>query len=194
MPILYYNDSWMLYNCFLALLPVGFGFLFILFKNPLLKILSGILWVLFLPNTIYIFTDLVHFLNQWSITHPLLSILLLLQYIILVIVGIVTFFIALFPFEKMVLTKKKFKQEKAVFLIVFNFFIAFGMVLGRVERINSWDVFIHPLKVLNSAFTVFTSLDLLTVMILFGLFCNFLYFLFRKKFLSYITVYFNILD
>jgi uncharacterized membrane protein len=194
MPIFYYNDSWMIYNCFLALLPVGFGFLFILIKNPIIKTFFGVLWLLFLPNTIYIFTDLEHLIEQWPLMPLLYRIPLLLQYIILVTVGIGTFFVALYPFEKLVLMKKRYKQKKYVLLIVFNFFIAFGMVLGRVERINSWQVFTDPMRVIDSAITVLTSLDLLIVLILFGLFCNFLYFLFRRRFLSYMNNFSNILD
>jgi uncharacterized membrane protein len=67
-------------------------------------------------------------------------------------------------------------------------------VLGRVERINSWQVFTDPMRVIDSAITVLTSLDLLIVLILFGLFCNFLYFLFRRRFLSYMNNFSNILD
>jgi uncharacterized membrane protein len=194
MPILHYNESWMVYNSFLAFLPVGFGFLVLLSKNPIMRIIWGILWLIFLPNTIYVFTDLVHLIEQWTMIQPMLRIFLLLQYVSLVIVGIITFFIGLYPFEKLIFDRKKYKQKKAILLVIFNFFIAFGMVLGRVERINSWQIFTSPLQVVTSAISVFTSLDLILLFTLFGLFCNFLYFLFRSRFLSYMNMHFTILD
>src|SRR5207248_1183184 len=115
----------------------------------------GLLWLLFLPNTIYIFTDLEHLIDQWPLLHPFFRIPLLLQYIFFELVGIVTFVIALIPFEKIILPLKLLKKRKIPVLIIFNFLIAFGMVLGRVERINSWEVFTSPLKVTISAIHVF---------------------------------------
>src|SRR5258708_6715694 len=194
MPIISYNDSWMLYNCFLAFLALGFGYFFVISENRYVKALFGLLWILFLPNTIYIFTDLEHLINQWPLVHSVLRIPLLLQYILLEFVGVVTFAIALIPFEKIILSLKLFRKKKMSVLIIFNFFIAFGMVLGRVERINSWDVFTDPLKVTNSAIHVFFSLNLLGLMILFGVFCNCIYFLMRDRVLYTMKIFSHVLD
>ncbi len=181
MPILTYNAGWMLYNIFLALLALGFGYFFIISKYKFAKYLSGILWLLFLPNTIYIFTDLVHLIDQWAIVDWDIKIVLVLQYLVFQIVGFVTFAFSMYPFEKIILTWKYFRSRKILVLILFNFFIAFGMVLGRVERINSWEVFTDPVKVLRSGLHVFNSLDLFGLMLLFGILCNCFYFLVRKK-------------
>src|SRR5581483_3289366 len=107
----------------------------------------------------------------------------LLHYLIFEIIGIVTFFLAFIPFERILHTIHFFKQKETVAIIFFIFLIAFGMVLGRVERINSWEVITQPQKVIISALDVLLSFDLLGLTILFGLFCNFIYFLFRDKFL-----------
>ena len=191
MPILDYNVDWMLLNCFLALLPLGFGYFFITSKNKAVKVICGILWVLFLPNTIYIFTDLEHIIDQWPLVPSYLRIILLLQYVFLEFVGITTFLIGIFPFEKMLMVERYVKKKITKELILFNFFIAFGMVLGRVERINSWEVFTNPLKVLNSAMHVITTFDLFGLMILFGLLCNFIYFLFRDRVLYSMKSFFH---
>ena len=186
MPVIDYNFSWMIYNSFLALIATGLGFLIFLVNGKFLKIVIGLLWFIFLPNTIYIFTDLEHFIKQWhQVGHAFLP-LLTLQYTVFEAVGIITFLFAFFPFEKIIKITKFFKSHTILSLILFNFLIAFGMVLGRVERINSWDVFANPSAVIISAYHVLSSFDLLGLTILFGFLCNFIYFLFRKHVLAII--------
>ncbi|HWY78937.1 MAG TPA: DUF1361 domain-containing protein [Candidatus Sulfotelmatobacter sp.] len=189
MPIIDYNISWMIYNCFLALLAVVFGFLSFEMKNKIFLVFFVIIWLLFLPNTIYIFTDLEHLIFQWKYVHMPLLLIVILQYIVLEIVGITTFLLAFLPFEKGIKTSTLFKKRKTGVIITFNFLIAFGMVLGRVERINSWEVFTSPIKVIASAMHVLTTLDLIGLTILFGLFCNFIYFLLRDPFLKLVKEY-----
>jgi uncharacterized membrane protein len=183
MPTIFYNDGWMLYNSCLALVAVALGFAIFFLRNRWLKIVTGFFWLLFLPNTIYIFTDLEHLLAQWNTVPLTLHLLLLIQYLLFEIVGFITYLLAFLPFEKIVRSVKELKTRRVPFLIVCNFFIAFGMVLGRVERINSWEVITDPSKVAQSAMNVLSSLDLLSLTILFGLFCNFVYFLFRNRFI-----------
>jgi len=194
MPIILFNDGWMIYNCYLALLAVGFGFTYLQVKGKFMKVFFGILWLLFLPNTIYIFTDLEHLIFQWNVVFLHIRYLLIAQYIVFEIVGIISFLLAVIPFEQIIQKVKVFKNKKLPILIVFNFLVAFGMVLGRVERINSWEVFTSPVKVISSAIHVFSSVDLLGITILFGLFCNFVYFLFRNNFILRTMKLFHVLD
>jgi len=194
MPIITYNESWMLYNCFLAFLALGFGYFFITSKNTIVKYIFGILWLLFLPNTIYIFTDLEHLIDQWQLVSWSMRPLLIGEYLILEFIGLVTFFYALYPFEKIILSWKHFKKHKIAILIIFNFLIAFGMVLGRVERINSWQVFTDPLRVIHSTVHVFHSTSLFSLMLLFGILCNCFYFLFRDRVLRTAKKFSQVLD
>jgi uncharacterized membrane protein len=181
MPIVTYNEGWMLYNCFLAVIAVALGFLALKVKGKYLKIFIGFLWFIFLPNTIYIFTDLEHFITQWIYVRPSVHLLLLLQYAVFEFVGIITFLFAVYPFEKIMEAKHMSRKKQVQLLIIFNFLIAFGMVLGRVERINSWEVFTNFPAVFTSAADVFLSFNLIGLTVLFGLLCNFIYFLFRGR-------------
>jgi uncharacterized membrane protein len=194
MPIIVFNTSWMLYNLFLAFLALGFGYFAIVSTNKMLRIVFGTLWLLFLPNTIYIFTDLEHLIFQWPILSNSLRAAVLVQYILFEIAGIATFLLAFFPFEKFLSSLKYGKQRKIFVIICFNFFIAFGMVLGRVERINSWEVFTAPAKVLHSGLHVFETYQLMALLILFGVLCNCIYFLFRDRVLYSMKTLSKVLD
>jgi uncharacterized membrane protein len=168
-------------NCSVALLSVGFTYLFLRFlhaKSRVVKYIFGFLWLLFLPNIAYLFTDLGHIPAQWNQTVTSSDrMLLLVQYLLLELFAIITFLYSFLPFEKIIDQINAFKKRKVLWLILCNFLVAYGMVLGRFEHINSWILFTNPLKVLQSALNIFASFDLLGLTILFGLLCNFLYFL-----------------
>lgn len=179
MPIILYNAQWMLINIFLALTAVVLAYIFLNVRNRYLKGISGILWLLFLPNTIYIITDMMHILHQWSLVSFGAKIILVFQYAILELVGCVSFILAYRPFEVILQWLRYKKQQKIWITIIFNFIIAFGMVLGRVERVNSWDLIVAFERIANAVISVATTLEFIGLTVLFGLFCNFFYFLFR---------------
>lgn len=179
-------------NCFVALFAVGFTYLFLRVlrvRSRVVKFIFGLLWLLLLPNTAYLFTDLGHIIYQWNNTVSSSGrISLLVQYLLLELFGIITFLFSFLPFEKIIDQVNIFKKRKVIWLILFNFVVAFGLVLGRFEHLNSHVVFTNPLKVLGSAINIFVSFDLLRLTILFGLLCNFIYFLFRGLLLQKIKL------
>ncbi len=185
--ILIFNIDWMLFNIWLAIVPVIFVWLFFAVKNRILKWIFGILWLLYLPNTIYIITDMEHIFTQWPRVDEASRLILVLQYIVLEFVGIVTFFIALCPLETLLTTWKPTKTAATGILITFNMLMGFAMVLGKVERIHSWYVFTQPLHVLRSIEQVLSSGELVILALLLGVFTNCLYFLFRKPLVKMFT-------
>ncbi|MBA3724475.1 MAG: DUF1361 domain-containing protein [Candidatus Levybacteria bacterium] len=179
MPVILFNFSWMSLNILLAVAAVLLAYIFLKSKNKTIKVISGILWLLFLPNTIYLFTDMLHILYQWEQVQGFEKVIIAIQFAVLQVVGFTTFILAFRPFE-VVLKWLKYQEKKKVYaIILFNFLIAFGIVLGRVERINSWDVFSGSERVLQAVINIVTSYELIGLTILFGLFCNFIYFLLR---------------
>ncbi len=169
----------MSYNISLAILAVLLGYFFLQINNKVFKVIIGFFWLLFLPNTIYIFTDLLHIIDQWVEVAGFEKIILFVQYAVLEIIGAVTFILASRPFEVFLQRIRFGKNEKVFLIILFNFLIAFGILLGRVERINSWDVLFAIHKVWEATVNIFTAFELIGLMLLIGLFCNFFYFLFR---------------
>lgn len=181
MDIFTYNVSWMTWNLSLAVLPVLFSFFLFRKVNNVFKATMFVLWFLFLPNTIYVITDLIHLFDDWGYFSTGGKIVLLIQYGIFEIIGLTCFLVAFYPMEKL-FTQWGLKGKQFLFgLIGMHFLMGFAMVLGRVERMNSWYVFTDPLEVFYSAIAVFTSFELLGLTLLLGLFSNFFYFLLRDK-------------
>lgn len=181
MDIFLFNIEWMVFNLYLALLPVLFAWFLFKMPNKFYTIIVGFLWFLYLPNTIYIFTDLHHLVEQWSLVNMYGKVLLLYQYAFLEIVGLWCFLVAFYPMERILKNYGLPKNKRIVMLVGLNFLMGFAMVLGKFERVNSWDAFLNPLFVVTSVWQLFTSHGMLLLAVLFGLFANFFYFLFRDR-------------
>lgn len=174
------NFSWMAYNILLAVIPVLLAQLFFRSKSVFMKIILFVGWLFFVPNTIYIFTDVLHFIDQIKEVGFFGMVILTAQYAGFFIAGFLTFILSMYPVER------KLKLSSSV-IIGINLIIGFGMVIGRVHRLNSWDVIVQTGKVVNTTLETITSPKLFLLAILFGLFANFMYFLSRKKVVKYVS-------
>ena len=181
MELFLFNISWMVFNLYLAALPVVFAWFLFKMPNKFFTFIVGVLWLLYLPNTIYVFTDLHHLIEQWSMVDGGGKLILILQYTILEVVGLTCFLVALYPAEIILSKINSLKSYQTYVLIAINLFFGLLMSLGKFERVNSWDVFIDPQFFISSCFYFLQSFDLIGIGILFGLFANFFYFLLRKK-------------
>ena len=181
MNIFVYNTLWMTFNVFLALIPIVAGVIVLENKNVILKIIFFFILLIFIPNTLYIITDLLHVPKQIYKLDNLQKVILLIQYLLLGILGLLCFVLSVNIFEK-IIAKVKFHKSTINFLIIIlNFAIGFGMVLGRILRVNSWDVFINTEKIIRDSFYVLSSSELIIMAFSFGFLGNIIYFLFRKK-------------
>jgi uncharacterized membrane protein len=172
------NISWMAYNTLLAVIPVFLGWLLYYIKSALFKAVLFIAWLLFVPNTIYLFTDIIHLNNDLRLVGFWGGLLVIAQYFLLLAAGFLTFIVSLYPVEKLLRVPS--------YIIGLNFLIGFGMVLGRVYRFNSWDVIWGLEDIILTMGNLILSPKMLSLALLFGLFANFLYFLFRKEVVRYI--------
>lgn len=192
MDLLLINAFWMTINILLAFSAVFFGFLAQKQKKAAFKYLLLFLWLVFVPNTFYIFTDIIHIPKQWAQLGSIEQPILILEYLILEISGFLAFILAMYFFEKALKTlrvKQKFIRGKIVFV---NFLIGFGIILGRFERINSWEPVTDPSKVVNGILNTVSSLELLILALFLGLAGNLLYFLYKKKVITFAAKYFRI--
>lgn len=193
--ILAKNASWMLYNISLAVIPVFLGWWMLYVRNNLLKVILFAVWLSFVPNTIYIFTDIIHILKDAARVDSLFELFVIsFQYVGLLTAGFITYILALYPADRLIRTvmqgknKKHKKYEKSTLnvIIILNFLIGIGIVLGRVYRLNSWDILMEIEKVFVSALNLVTTPSMIALSLFFGIVANFVYFGFKKKIVNMI--------
>lgn len=191
MDLISFNFSWMSFNIFLALIPVFTGWVFYMATNKYIRYITGIIWFFFVPNSLYLFTDIINLIYQWQFGILADRIVFLFQYSVLIFIGFITYILSIYPIERYFIIKKIniWTLNPSKIIILINFIIGFGITLGRVTRVNSWDVIYNPLSVISATITVILSLKLIGLTILFGLFANLLYFSFRDIVIKYFNHY-----
>lgn len=134
----------MLWNLFLAYIPFLLSSLFIdrpmLIDKKLLFIPLALLWLVFIPNTFYMLTDLFH-LNEPHAMPLWFDTLLIVSFswngLLLGIISV----------QQMESVMRIFlgKYTAPIFLYPVFFLNALGVFIGRFLRYNSWDVITDPL-------------------------------------------------
>jgi uncharacterized membrane protein len=133
----------LLWNLFLAFIP--FAISQWLFKNIAvagnkLKLTAIILgWLLFIPNSFYILTDLFH-LGQFSSAPKWFDLLLIFSF---AWNGLLLGTLSLRKME-LVVQAASGRKVSLVFVFAVMVLIAFGIYVGRFLRYNSWDVIVQP--------------------------------------------------
>ena len=145
----YYLDrsliyDYLIYNLFLASLPLLIAWLIVhllkkyLWSNWRLLILS-VLYLLFLPNSFYMVTDLIHVQNM-PINNIVFNVLTFYGFIIMAFfLGIVS--LVLIHKE---LRRRLYPNSLRLFLLVIIILNSLAIYIGRNLRWNSWDIIIHP--------------------------------------------------
>ncbi len=179
MNLLLFNTQWMLWNIFLAALSIILGRLSLKTKPKIFHALALVIFLLFIPNTIYIVTDLAHLFQRWNSVENWVKAVMTFQYLIFIPIGFITFI------WSMGLLQKNLKQFSRKFgrnyaMILMNFIVSFGVVVGRIQRANSWEVLTNLLRIYQNTLVTLISLKLMIYVFVLGLFCNILYFAVRE--------------
>jgi uncharacterized membrane protein len=136
--------DFMLWNLFLAWLPlvVSTALLQHVRRRGWLKWSSvglTVLWLLLLPNSFYMVTDLVH-LQSTGEVNVLFDTVLMMSFIFN---GLVIGYLSLVQVHRELLKRLSLRRAHgtaALILLV----VSFALYLGRSLRWNSWDVVLHP--------------------------------------------------
>jgi uncharacterized membrane protein len=134
---------WMGWNLFLAYLPYLLSTWLTAKRprRPLLLILS-VVWLLFIPNTFYILTDLFHLIDRRHPNSP--------EWYDLALIfsfawnGLLLGVLSIRQMEKLLLPPRAALRGH-LFLYPTMFLCALGVYIGRYLRYNSWDVLSNPL-------------------------------------------------
>ena len=134
----------LIWNLILAWLPLGFAILLLskLKLRPWVDpvcILLSLLWLVFLPNSFYLVSDLIH-LQTTAEVSVLYDAVLFTSFIFN---GFLAGFISIYLIHKELL--KRLKQPQVNLIIAGVLLVcSFAIYLGRVLRWNTWDIVLHP--------------------------------------------------
>jgi len=179
MPIILDNINWMIVNIILAVIPVVLGLLIIQVKHKVIRPFLLIGWLLFIPNTIYLLSDLIHLPPDLGYTSGYHQLIIIGMYKTLVITGIITYVIGIYAIEHAV---KKYRKHKIPLLLILNILIAIGLILGRIYRFNSWDVMTKPLSIFITSLQIISTPDYLIFIAFFSFTGTLLYIFLTSKF------------
>src|SRR5258708_2309739 len=66
-------------------------------------------------------------------------------------------------------------------LFIFNFLVAYAVVLGKVQRAESWDIIFNFNRLINEIVRSFSVTNTVVFIVLFGIFINAIWFFGREK-------------
>jgi uncharacterized membrane protein len=138
---------------------------------------SGLAWLAFLPNAAYVMADVRH---VDRICPPLYfrncvgSAWMIMFFYAYAVLGWVGFVLAVRQMSGTVASRLRPVWSWA-FTAALMPLSALGVLLGLFDRLNSWDVFVRPLLVLERAFLYFTDWEKGKNLILYTVFLAFLY-------------------
>ncbi|HEY3328925.1 MAG TPA: DUF1361 domain-containing protein [Capsulimonadaceae bacterium] len=181
-----------LWNIFLAVLPVVIAFAAAHFvrgarregrsvKAWIIPVL--LMWLALLPNTCYLLTEWRHYLDEITTKptivtgarhnpHMMLDFLMLTAfYAVYSGMGILTFFLAIAPIDRLV---RPPRFVKPLFFIL----CSLGVYLGLIPRFNSWDFLHRPGAIFATIAEAFARPPLALLIVGFGIALWGLYFLF----------------
>lgn len=184
MNFLVYNLSWMVFNVILALIPVLLTYILDFSINKYLRYLLIVVWFLYLPNSIYLITDLQYLPDQLIESGITEKLFLVIQYAVLIILGITSYMFSLKPFAKLIQKNKILRKNKEVLFVSLNFLVAFAVILGKFQRTHSLFVFTDPIRVVDDVLKVFSSMQLMLFVLFFGIIINIIYIYLRPYFLK----------
>ncbi|MEI6597256.1 MAG: DUF1361 domain-containing protein, partial [bacterium] len=192
----HYQLVTVVWNIFLVLLPLAFYLLLKLcwrrsgfkkFYQKAAAVILFIFWLLFFPNTAYIITDVRHLLDYCPLDSPErvcpANAWMIIVFFIYSCFGWVSFYYLLKLMSN--LANEIFKKLRPGFFAALIIPVtSLGVLLGLLNRFNSWDVFLFPLWLFKVFLVYFLDINYLIDWLIFTLGLYLLYFIgdviFRK--------------
>ncbi len=132
-----YPTKFLVWNLFLAWIPMLFAVGFALVRRRFWLVPAGLCWLAFLPNSPYLVTDLVHLGNGVELWRHVL------QYGFAAWTGILLGVVSLRLVHQRI--EREFGAAWGWLTVVLSVGLcAVGVVIGRFQRWNSWDLLTRP--------------------------------------------------
>jgi uncharacterized membrane protein len=165
----------LIWNLFLAGLPLVFAFALkyltdLQNSNVVVRLMLFALWLLFLPNSPYIITDLVH------LSHKRVTPLWFDGSIVFssALVGLMMGLISLYIIHQMIRPQLNHFTNWIVLSLLIGL-TSFGVYLGRVLRWNSWDLFTRPIHLFGSIYESLFRFSAVSMTVVFSCMLFFIY-------------------
>jgi uncharacterized membrane protein len=163
---LYYVNGYpflmMVWNLFLALVPF---FIFLFFENyrrrnklkkssqKIILALIFLAWLIFLPNAAYLIVGNRHLFN-FCPPESLNSVCTsnaweIMYFFVYSVLGWALFYIYLMQMRESLAKIFNAKISRGLIYLIIPI-VSWAVLLGLTERFNSWDLFIHPLPILQN--------------------------------------------
>jgi uncharacterized membrane protein len=146
------------------------------YTNKYLILIPLLLWLLFLPNSFYMVTDLIHLTRSHANSHWM-DLIIISSY---ACIGFVLGLLSLLDFEK--LFSRHYPSHTLRFIIpLLCVLCGLGIYMGRILRFNSWDILNQPLSVCYALHHLILTRQALLFTLHFGVFIYFAYALQKKQ-------------
>lgn len=176
------------WNIFLALLPLAFYILLRLYwrRTGLMKfyqktaaVVLFIFWLLFFPNTAYIITDIRHLLNYCPLDSQdrvcPANAWMIIVFFTYASFGWVSFYFLLKLMSD--LANEIIKRLRPCFFAALVIpLTSLGVLLGLLNRFNSWDIFLYPFWIWRVFLIYLLDINYFIDWLIFSLFLYLLYF------------------
>jgi uncharacterized membrane protein len=174
------HKIFLIWNLFLAWVPVLVLIPLHKKKSHIIKIILIIIWFIFLPNALYTITDLKH------IGHSSNFILYWLDIFLLFGIAVLGTGLSLFGLEYGERKIREFYGHNTAVIVTLVVLCTsgFGIYLGRFPRLNSWYIFSDPISVIRtiseSIQTIATNTSYFFFVLIFTIFYCTLYATYKK--------------
>lgn len=160
------------------------------FFQKIIAIIVGFLWLLFIPNTAYIITDVRHLLNYCPMSFYRVcpeNAWMIMFFFVYAYIGWVAFVILLNQMRRLVGAIWN-KTAGTIYIFIIIPFISIGALIGLIDRWNSWEFLICPLGIFRSIIIYFSDIIYFRNWLIFTIGLYILYFsgdfLLRSRFSS----------
>ena len=166
--VVYPKYYFLIWNIFLAYIP--FLLSFIKIKNKFFKCINNLIALVFFPNVIYLFTDLIHISVMKYYVKDTQGIRYIMNFtnwirlsliFVAVLIAIKLSYISLNNF----IVNYRFKHVIYVFISILT---GVAVYIGRFIRLNSWDLILNPFNTLIIIFKNINS-DTIQYILLFAI-------------------------
>lgn len=174
----------MLWNLFLVIIPVVLAFIS-LHSQKIIRVLSWILSLVFLPNTWYVLTDIRHLIwlhpkpdgittivrSGWDMLAGGNVWMSEIMLFLLALLGLAAGGYAGYVLVKILCQQAEGVKKKIythIGFITIAYMSGFAIYIGRYIRLNSWDIITRPLNVAGEFITAHQDPQMIFVTLLFG--------------------------